>query len=92
MPVTGQLQATTPNYCLVVNISLFDIAMQKDGEEHAILDADWIIVPRDAALPHLRNRISLEANGDVGSDQGIVSMETTLLSRLANAIDITLLH
>jgi len=46
-------------------------------------------VPRDAAGPTLRSRTSLNAAGPVGSDQDVVALETTLLSRLADAIDIT---
>ena len=90
--VTGQPQTTTPTYRLVVNISRFDVALQADGAGRGTLDADWLIVPRDATLPTLRDRVSLEATGAVGSDQGVVSLETTLLSRLADAIDITRLR
>ena len=90
--VTGQQQTTTPNYRLVVNISRFDVALQPDGAGRAILDADWLIVPRDATRPTRRDRVSLESTGAVGSDQGVVSLETTLLSRLADAIDITRLR
>ena len=90
--VTGQPQTTTPTYRLVVNISRFDVALQADGAGRGTLDADWLIVPREATLPTLRDRVSLESTGAVGSDQGVVSLETTLLSRLADAIDITRLR
>ena len=90
--VTGQPQTTTPTYRLVVNISRFDVALQADGAGRGTLDADWLIVPREATLPTLRDRVSLESTGAVGSDQGVVSLETTLLSRLADVIDITRLR
>jgi uncharacterized lipoprotein YmbA len=90
--VTGQPQTDTPNSRLVVNISRLDVAEETAGVGRATLDADWSIVPRDAKLPTLRDRVSLESAGAVGFDQSVVSLETALLSRLADAIDITRLR
>ena len=88
--VTGQPRAPIPDNRLAIDISRLDGAIQEDGAGRAILDPDWIHdwipdwinVSRDAALPTRRGRISLEVTGAVGSDLGIVSMETMLLSRL----------
>jgi len=90
--VTDQPQTTAPSYRLLVNVSRFDIAAEPAGAGRATLEADWQIVPRDAARPTLRSRTSLDAAGPVGSDQDIVALETALLSRLADAIDITRLR
>ena len=90
--VTDQQQATAPSYRLLVNISRFDVAAEPAGTGRATLDADWLIVPRDTARPTLRSRITLEAAGPVGSDPNVVALQTTLLSRLADAIDITRLR
>jgi uncharacterized lipoprotein YmbA len=87
--VTDQQQTTAPSYRLLVNISRLDVAAEAAGAGRATLEADWLIVPRDAARPTLRSRISLGAAGPVGSDPDVVALETTLLSRLADAIDIT---
>ena len=87
--VTDQPQTTAPTHRLLVNISRFDVAADTATTGRATLDADWLIVPRDAALPTMRGRITLGVEGPVGSDQDVVAMETTLLSRLADSIDIT---
>ena len=92
--VTDQPQTSTPTYRLVVNISRLDIAAGPASSPTGTgtLEADWLIVPRDAARPTLRDRVRLAVAGPVGSDQDVVSLETMLLSRLADAIDIARLR
>jgi len=88
--VTDQPQTAAPAYRLSINISRLDVTTEQAGR--ATLDADWLIVPRDPALPARRDRIRLSADGPVATDQAVVTLETTLLTRLAHAIDITRLR
>ena len=96
--VTDQPQMTAPTFRLAVNISRLDISDAEATAGHrlpgqsvpgeGILNADWMIVPLDPALPTLRNRIGINIAGPVGSDRDIVVLETALLIRLADAIDL----
>jgi len=82
--VTDQPPAATPTYRVVINISRLDVT----AAGSATLDADWTIVPRDAAQPVLRDRVRLSAAGPVATDQDVVALVSGLLDRLAAAIDI----
>ena len=86
--VTRQTQAVTPAYRIRINISRFDVATAGSTVD-ASLDADWSIVPGDPGRAPRRDRTHLSASGPGGSDQDVVAIQTTLLSRLADAIDIT---
>ena len=86
--VTTQSQSTTPTYRLLVEISRLDLEAGVAPTGRATLEADWLIVPRDASIPTTRDRVRLVSAGLVGSDQDLVALETALLSRLADAIDI----
>lgn len=92
--VTEQPQTSTPTYRLLVNISRLDIAAgaTSSATGTGTLEADWLIIPGEPARPTLRDRVRLVAAGPVGSDQDVVSLETLLLSRLADAIDIARLR
>jgi uncharacterized lipoprotein YmbA len=83
--VTDQPPVATPTYRVVINISRLDVT----GAGNATLDADWTIVPRDAAAPVLRDRVRLNATGPVATDQDVVALVSGLLDRLAAAIDIS---
>lgn len=88
--VTDQPQGTTPAYRLLINISRFDLATgstSSDGK--ATLEADWQIIPRNAATPVRRVRARIDGSGPIRTDSEVVALTTTVLTRLAAAIDIT---
>lgn len=80
--VTDQPQVEPPNYRLFVTIGMLDVTA--DGT--ATLEADWLIVPRDPALPSQRKRGRFSATGPVATDQDVVSLNMALLRQLADAI------
>jgi uncharacterized lipoprotein YmbA len=80
--VTDQSQIEAPDYRLFITINALDIT----AEGTATLEADWLIVPRDPALPSRRQRGRFTATGPVATDQDVVSLNTALLSQLADAI------
>jgi uncharacterized lipoprotein YmbA len=82
--VTDQPPAAAPAYRVMINISRLDVT----GAGTAALDADWTIVPRDAAKPVLRDRVRLTASGPVATDQDVVALVGGLLDRLAAAINL----
>ncbi len=86
--VTGQPQTEAPSYRVLININRLDVTA--DGT--ATLEADWQIVPRDPALPTRRDRAGFSAAGPVATDQDVVTLEETVLDRLAAAIDIASLR
>jgi uncharacterized protein len=83
--VTDQPQTEAPSYRILVNISRLDVTA--DGK--ATLEADWQIVSRDAAMPVRRDRAGFSVTGPVATDQDVVTLEETVVDRLAGAIDIT---
>jgi uncharacterized lipoprotein YmbA len=83
--VTDQPQSDAATYRLLINISRLDVTAAGTAE----LDANWTIVPRDAAQPVLRDRVRLGAEGPVATDQDVVALVSGLLDRLAVAIDIS---
>jgi uncharacterized lipoprotein YmbA len=82
--VTAQPPAAAPAYRVVINISRLDVT----GAGSATLDADWTIVPREAARAIVRDRVRLTASGPVATDQDVVALIGGLLDRLAAAIDV----
>jgi uncharacterized lipoprotein YmbA len=86
--VTDQPQTQAPSYRILINISRLDVTV--GGV--ATLEADWLIVPRDPAMPTRRNRAQFSATGPVATDQDVVALEEGVLDRLANAIDVTRLR
>jgi uncharacterized lipoprotein YmbA len=86
--ITDQPQTEAPSYRVLINISRLDVTA--DGV--ATLEADWQIVPRDPAMPTRRDRAGFSLNGPVATDQDVVTLEESVLDRLAGAIDITSLR
>jgi uncharacterized protein len=86
--VTDQPQTEAPSYRVLINISRLDVT----AEGVATLEADWQIVPRDPAMPTRRDRAGFSITGPVATDQDVVTLEETLVARLAGAIDITSLR
>jgi uncharacterized lipoprotein YmbA len=82
--VTDQPLADAATYRVLINISRLDVT----AVGTATLEANWTIVPRDAARPVLRDRVGLTASGPVATDQDVVALVGGLLDRLAAAIDI----
>lgn len=82
--VTGRPQTVAPTYRILINISRLDV-MAGGG---ATLEADWLIVPHDPAVPTHRDRASLAAAGPTGTDQDTVARVSDLLNQLSASIDI----
>lgn len=80
--VTDQPQVEPPKYRLLITIGTLDVT----ANGMAALDADWLIVPRDPALPSQRNRGRFSTTGPVATDQDVVALNTALLKQLADAI------
>jgi uncharacterized lipoprotein YmbA len=82
--VTDRAQTETPAYRLLVNIDRLDVM----AAGTAMLNADWVIVPRDTAKPIRRDRTRLSATGSVSKDADVVAVIGGLVDRLAQAIDV----
>lgn len=82
--VTDRPLADTPSLRVLVNIGQLDLT----SAEVATLDADWLIVPRNASAPTLRDRGHFSVTGPVKTDQDVVTLLGVVLDRLAGAIDI----
>jgi uncharacterized lipoprotein YmbA len=82
--VTDRAQTATPAYRLLVNIDRLDVM----AAGTAMLNADWVIVPRDTAKPIRRDRTRLSATGSVSKDADVVALIGGLVDRLAQAIDV----
>jgi uncharacterized lipoprotein YmbA len=82
--VTDRPLTDTPSVRLLVNIGRLDVTTAGV----ATLDADWIIVPRDAAARTVRDRGHFTASGPVATDQDVVALLGVVLDQLAAAIDI----
>jgi uncharacterized protein len=83
--VTDQPQIETPNDRIFVTISDLDVT----SAGLATLEANWTIVPRNPAQPIRRQRARFTATGPVTNDQDVVVLTQAVLTRLADAIDIT---
>jgi len=82
--VTERPLTETPSYRVLVNISRLEVS----AGGVATLDADWMVVPRNAATPPLRDRGHFSLSGPVATDQDVVTLMETLLDQLADAIAI----
>jgi len=82
--VTDRPLTDTPAYRVLINIGRLDVA----ASGVATLDADWAVVPRDSAVPTLRDRGHFTATGPVATDQDVVALLGAVLDQLAGAIDI----
>jgi hypothetical protein len=74
----------------VINVARLDVS--RDGM--GVLEADWQILPADAALPALRDRGRFVAQGGAagGDDALLVARIGDLLDQLALAINVTALR
>jgi uncharacterized protein len=86
--VTDQPQVGTPNNRIFIRISTFDVT--RAGT--ATLEADWAIVPRNAAQPERLQRARFTASGPVATDQEVVTLMQSVLIQLADAIDVAKLR
>jgi uncharacterized lipoprotein YmbA len=86
--VTDQPQPEAPNDRIFVAISTFDVT----SAGVATLEADWTIVPRNPAQPTRRQRARFTATGPVATDQDVVALMQTVLTQLADAMDIAKLR
>jgi uncharacterized lipoprotein YmbA len=84
--VTDRPLTETPSDRVLINIGRLDIT----DAGVATLDADWLVLPHDAATPPRRERAHFTATGPVASDQEVVTLLGTVLDRLAGAIDLHL--
>jgi uncharacterized protein len=81
--VTDRPLTETPTVRVLVNIGRLDVSSDGVGT----LDADWLVVPRDASRPARRDRLHVSVTGSVATDQDVVTLVGMLLDRLAEAID-----
>jgi uncharacterized protein len=82
--VTDRPLTDTPSYRVLINIGRLDVT----AAGVATLDADWMIVPRDAGAATRRDRGHFSATGSVATDHDVVILLGTVLDQLAAAIDI----
>jgi uncharacterized protein len=82
--VTDRPLAETPSDRVLVNIGRLDVT----ASGGVTLDADWLVVPRDAARPTRRDRAHFSATGPVATDQDVVTLVGFVLDQLAGAIGI----
>ena len=82
--VTDRPLTETPTDRLLINIGRLDVT----AGGVATLDADWLVVPRDAGKATLRNRVHFSATGPVATDQDVVTLIGVVVDRLAGAIEL----
>jgi hypothetical protein len=82
--VTDRPLTETPSERILVNIGRLDVS----AEGVATMDADWMVVPRDAAAPARRERGHFSATGPVKTDQDVVTLVGAVLDQLAGAIEV----
>ena len=80
--ITDQPQVEPADYRLFVTINTLDVT----AAGTATLEADWLIVPRNPALPSLRQRGRFSATGPVATDRDVVSLNTALQQQLADSV------
>jgi uncharacterized lipoprotein YmbA len=91
--VTDEPQTGAISYRLLIDISRLDVAADAVATQgSAVLEADWVIVPRDPAIRTRRGRVRLVVAGPIGTDQDVVALERKVLGQLAGSIDIALLR
>lgn len=82
--VTDRPLNETPAVRVLINIGRLDVT----STGFAMLDADWLVVPRDTNAPTERNRVSFSMTGPVATDQDVVALTGALLDKLAGAIEV----
>jgi uncharacterized lipoprotein YmbA len=86
--VTDQPQIEPPTYRIFVTINTLDVTTAGV----ATLEADWLIVPRNPALPTRRARARFSATGPGATDQDVVLLDQAVLRQLADSIDVASLR
>jgi len=82
--ITDQPPVETPSDRILITISNLDVTTAG----RATLQADWTIVPHNSAEPIRGQRAVFTVNGPANTDQDVVVLMQSLLTRLADAIDI----
>jgi uncharacterized lipoprotein YmbA len=82
--VTARPLTETPTYRVLINIGRLEVSVAGV----ATLDADWLIVSRDAAAAPVRDRGHFSATGSVVTDQDVVNLMGVVLDQLSGAIDV----
>lgn len=86
--LTDQPQVGTPNDRIFIRISTFDVT--RAGI--ATLEADWTIMPRNAAQPERLQRARFTTSGPVATDREVVTLMQSVLTQLADSIDMARLR
>ena len=87
--VVNRAQAQSPSYRIVINIARLDVLSDGSGT----LEADWQIIPADAAIAAARDRGQFSVRQDASkSDNLVVAEIADLLDQLARAIKINTLR
>lgn len=82
--VTDRPLTDTPSFRVLVNIGRLDVTTAGV----ATLDADWMVVPREASARTVRDRGHFTDTGPVATDQDVVKLLGVVLDQLAGAINI----
>lgn len=82
--ITDRPLNETPADRLLINIGRLDVT----SAGFATLDADWLVVPRDANARTERKRANFSMTGSVATDQDVVALIGALLDKLAGAIEV----
>ena len=82
--ITDQPQAAPVSARLLMDIGQLDI----NANGTAAITASWTIIPTDTAVPIQRGRTSFSAQGSTATDQDVVTLTKTIVTRLAPQIDL----
>ncbi|MCX5614486.1 PqiC family protein [Bombella saccharophila] len=82
MLFTDQPLVKAANMRVIIAISEFDI----DINGHAVLNAHWAVVPRDAAKPIEQNIVHLSTEGPAKTDADVAALMRNLVVQLADHI------
>jgi uncharacterized lipoprotein YmbA len=82
--VTDRPLAEAPAQRVLINIGRLDVT----AAGVAVLDADWLVVPRDPVQPTRRDRGHFSETGPVATDQDVVTLVGLVVDKLAGAIEL----
>ena len=82
--ITDQPQAAPVSARLLIDIGQLDI----NANGTAAITASWTIIPTDTAIPIQRGRTSFTMQGSTATDQDVVTLTKTIVTRLAPQIDL----
>ena len=82
--VTDRPLTDTPSYRVLINVGRLDVT----AAGVATVDADWMVVPRDAGAATRRDRGHFTATGRVATDTDVVALLGVVLDQMAGAIDV----